>query len=89
MSNFLKLAFGVLKTMVPAIGTVEEAVKTIKAGAEKKSNVLKIVKASPIIIEMLAGKEIVDEKLFNESLDKLNDALVGIMNSTKKVIVTP
>jgi len=87
MKGFLKLIFSVLKTMVPAIATVEEAIKEIKAGAEKKKAVLSIVMATPEIVEALSGKEVIDENLFKQGLSQINDGLVKIMNATRKTVV--
>jgi len=87
MKGFLKLIFSVLKTMVPAIATVEEAIKEIKAGAEKKKAVLSIVMATPEIVEALSGKEVIDENLFKQGLSQINEGLVKIMNATRKTVV--
>lgn len=81
---FMDIGIAIAKTQVPAIATVELAVKNLKAGKDKKENVLEIVKNSPVIAELISGKEIIDEDLFNEGLSEINDGYVKIMDSIKK-----
>lgn len=84
MKNFLKIALGVLSSMIPAVAAVEVAVKELRAGQKKKEAVLSIIMSVPEIAEAISSKEIIDEKAFKESISELNDAVVKLMNSVKK-----
>ena len=81
LRTFLKVGLEVAKAAIPAIATVEVAVRKAKSGGDKKTAVVEIVKVSPMIAELLANKEIVDEKLFAEGVAQVNDGYVKIMNS--------
>lgn len=83
LKNFLKIGLEIAKSLVPAIAAVEEAVKKLKEGKNKKEAVLEIIKNSPAIVEFLADKEIVDEELFARGIGKVNDGYVDIMNAIK------
>lgn len=89
LQSFLKIGFELAKTMVPAIATVEVAIKEIKAGGKKKDAVIQIIRSSPEIYEMIRNKEIIDEKMFGEGLSMINDGYVKIMNSVKKPAAEP
>lgn len=84
LTRFLRIGLAVAKAEVPAIGTVEMAVKELKAGKRKKENVLEIVKASPEILEFVKNGDIVDEALFAQGVDKVNDGYVDIMNALRR-----
>lgn len=86
LSSFLKIGFEIAKAQIPAIAIVESAIKESGKGGLKKENVLDLVKASPMIVELIKGNDIqIDEILWNEGLNKINDGYVDIMNSIKKV----
>ena len=84
LKTFLKVGLEIAKSQVPAIAAVETAVKDLKQGKNKKKAVVEITKASPVIAELIANKEIVDEELFARGIDKLNDGYVDILNSLRK-----
>lgn len=82
--KFGKIALEVAKIQVPAISAVEAAVKSLKAGSEKKQAVVDIITAAPDIIEAIKQKDILDQILFKRGVEKINDGYVDIMNSLKK-----
>jgi hypothetical protein len=90
-----KAAPEVLSAIYPAIGalvqTVLQAIVLAEAklgsgnGTAKKEEVLGAVQiAVPLILKVMenaTGKDLVDDQLFSQGIDKLNDALVDILNS--------
>lgn len=86
----LPIAGIVNPALAPAIGVITNAIltaeKTKMSGAEKAVFAQGIVAdASPAIlafIEQASGANIIDEKLFGQGMQKLQDAMVDIMNST-------
>lgn len=84
LKQFLKIGNGIAISIVPAIAAVEVAVTNLKAGKDKKDNVLDIVKNTPAIVEAIKGGDIVDEVMFGQAIDEINDGYVKLMNSLKK-----
>lgn len=82
--KFGKIALEVAKIQVPAISAVEAAVKSLKAGSEKKQAVVDIITAAPDIIEAIKQEDIIDQVLFKKGVGLVNDGMVAIMNSLKK-----
>lgn len=89
LKEFARVGLEIAKVAIPAIGTVEMAVKKLKSGKDKKEAVLEIIKASPMIAEVLANKEVIDEKLFAQGISKVNDGYVDIMNSLRPAANDP
>lgn len=81
VKKFLDIGLAIAETQIPAIATVELAVKNIGAGEDKKDAVLEMVKLIPEVAELLRHEDIVDKELFERGIDKLNDGYVDIMNS--------
>jgi len=85
MNAQLKAALGIAlemaKVMVPAIGEVEEAIKGLKRGEDRRAAVVKIAQEAPGVVEALSPYDIVDNDLYREGVEQLNDGLFKIQKS--------
>lgn len=82
--SFLKVGNEILKTMMPQIAIAENSIVGIAKGADKKKSVIDAVMIAPVIAELIKGKELVDEKLFQEGVSDINDGLVKVMKAFKQ-----
>ena len=74
-TTFGKGLLTVAKLMVPKIAEVEDDIKAIKSGPEKKAAVLETILDSLDVAEQL-GVTIMTDPRVVEALGKVNDALV-------------
>jgi hypothetical protein len=89
LSKFLKAAYGVSKQIAPQIAAVEAIFVGAKHGVKKKETVIAGIMLAPEIVELVEGKEIVDEVKFRQGVGKINDGYVDILNSFKPAAATP
>lgn len=81
LKNFLTVGLKIAEIQVPAIATVEQAVKSVKAGGDKKDAVLEIVKNAPALIEAGLDKDIINDTLFQQGIGEINDGYVKVMKA--------
>lgn len=82
------IALAAARVAIPQIAAVEEGIKAVgaaKAGNDKRKAVVGTVRSSVELAEALSGQEIIDEALFEEALNQINDGYVKLM----KAIRTP
>lgn len=85
--TFGKVSLAVARVAVPQIEAVEKGIKAVgeaKSGTEKRKAVVGTVRSSVELAEAMAGQEIMDEDLFEQGLNKINDGYVDIMNSLRQ-----
>jgi len=78
--------FSKLTKIVPFVLQFIEVVEHQKlSGADKKTMVINLTKDALPLVEGAYGKDLVDDQLFNEALDEMNDAYVAFMNARSKL----
>jgi hypothetical protein len=83
LKNFLLVGKAIGEQMLPGIAGVETAIKAVKAGGDKKAAVVEIVKSSMEVTESLLDKDLVNDPMFSEAIDEINDGYVKLLNAIK------
>lgn len=81
IGQFLKIANEVVKQAVPGVAMAESAIVAIKSGADKKAAVVELIKSSLMATEDISDKDLVNDPMFAEGVDEVNDGLVKILKA--------